>query len=149
PAITITNTSAGPDLASCVWWYRVTDPSGTNIHAGTSASPDKTGVWASLVVPDVWPEPFGRINFSGSSYVVELSVKDGAGQVYNLEKSVDICKPVGLNENAKNNFGGAKVNLDLRCNSADIIAVETSIYRYKGNCGVEGIQVDLVVYTRE
>lgn len=146
PTITMTNQSVGTGLANCTWWYKITDPSGAIIHEGTQAVPDKTGVWAPFVVPDTWPQPYGQINYSGSAYAVELSVKDSADNVYTLEKSQDICRPSGLTPKVKGNYGVAKIVLDLQCATAELLATDVTSYTYKGNTGTQVSKVFKVDY---
>lgn len=137
PTITLTNTSTGPDLASCTWWYTITTPSGAPIHTGSETSPDKTGVWSSLVVPDTWPEPFGnspygQIEFScGVPYVTTLYVKDGVGSTFSLVISNTICRPNGNNQNTVGNFGLATFGANVNCGNAQILSNDTTNYAYQ------------------
>lgn len=135
PAITITNTSVGTGLANCTWWYIITDPSGTKIHEGSSGVPDKTGTWATIAVPDTWPQPMGQINYSGSPYKVELYVKDSEGNIYSDVIEQEICHPTGHDASVAGNFGKVSVYTRMDCNKAKLYVEDKTNYSYKGVTG--------------
>lgn len=136
PKITITNLSTGPDLASCRWWYVIQTPSGTYIHNGNSATPDRIGVWTPITVPDTWPQFNSQIEFSPAApYKATLFVKDGANNVFSLEKKVTIAAPNGNNCNSGNNWGVAEVTLEVQCNNAKIFGSDHTNYTYQTKLG--------------
>lgn len=135
PSITLTNASTGPDLASCTWWYEITTPSGTYIHQGTELSPDMTGVWTTQIVPDTWPQPFNQIEWSGSDYKVVLYVKDGAGNIFFTSHQGSICRPNGNTSKSIGNFGLASVDVNVKCDNAQVYAGDTTNYLYKTTNG--------------
>jgi hypothetical protein len=136
PSIVLTNQSTGNNLAGCTWWYDVKTPSGTYIHEGDQAAPDRTGVWTTITVPDAWPQPFGQVEFSKSNpYSVTLYVKDSTGTVYSLMLDQRICKPTG-NAVSIGNFGQATVSMLSKCQTAQLYVQDNTNYMYVGNSGL-------------
>lgn len=136
PTITLTNLSTGPDLPSCSWWYDVITPGGSYIHQGTQGSPDETGNWTTIVVPDTWPQPMGQIEWSGNDYVVTLYVKDGIGNVYSQTHRGTICRPLGSNPKSIGNFGEASATATVMCDTAKLYTQDSTNYFYQGVQGV-------------
>src|SRR5690606_2298886 len=91
PKIEIENLSVGSGLANVTWWFVVNSPTGTPIHEGDAAHPDKSGTWTDAVLTDSWPRPFNSIEWSGAPYLFILYAKDAAGNVYSLTKQAYIC----------------------------------------------------------
>lgn len=146
PQITITNRSAGAGLANCTWWYSVKTPSQTYIHNGSESVPDRNGAWTTIVVSETWPQPYSKIEFSGSPYVVTLHVKDSEGNIYELEKSQEICRPAGNTNKTIGNFGVASVNMTTLCDKAVLLVNDTTNYVYKGNSGIQHAKTFIVDY---
>jgi hypothetical protein len=135
PRITLENLSTGPDLASCKWWYVVTDPNGIAIHAGTLATPDMMGAWATEVMPSTWPLMGGQVAYSGAPYKLRLYVQDGADNIYELEKQTQICRPVGNTPESGNNFAPGAAWAKVRCESAQLYVEDRTGYTYQGLIG--------------
>lgn len=135
PTITLTNLSTGPNLAACNWWYEVITPSGTYIHQGSQGSPDMTGAWVTQIVPDVWPQPFGQIEWSGSDYKVILYVEDSVSSIFSESHQGSICRPNGNTTKTVGNFGVGAVDVQVRCDDAQLYAADTTNYQYKSFAG--------------
>lgn len=135
PSITLTNASTGPNLAACTWWYEIITPSGTYIHQGAQLSPDMTGVWTTVVVPDTWPQPFNQIEWSGSDYIATLYVADSLETVFSVTHQGGICRPNGNTTKTIGNFGVGTVKVDVKCDKAQMLAIDTTNYVYKSGYG--------------
>ncbi len=136
PHVIITNLSSGPDLASCVWWYELRTPSTTPIHLGVSTSPDMSGVWTPVTVPDTWPLFDSQIEFSNSNpYSITLFVKDGAGNIFQLNKTTLITRPNGNEATTIGNFGVAAILVEVMCSKSKIYGSDTTNYAYQTKLG--------------
>ena len=138
PIISIVNHSAGPDLADCTWWFVAVSPTQTLIHEGSEADPDITGTWTNINLTDNWPRPFNQLEWSGAPYSITLYVKDSAGNIYSLAKSVTICRPNGNTQLSKNPYGVATLDLKIKCEQARIFFQDTTNHSYRG---LEGTRV--------
>jgi hypothetical protein len=132
PIISITNNSAGSNLAGCTWWFVAYSPSLTLIHEGSASNPDITGTWATTNLTDNWPRPFNQIEFSGNVYSLTLYVKDSAGNIYSLTKTATICRPTGNTQLSKNPYGVATLDLKVKCEEARIFFQDTTNRTYRG-----------------
>lgn len=146
PAITLTNLSAGPDLAACHWWYDIITPSGTYIHQGSQGSPDKTGVWAPFVVPYTWPQPFGQIEWSGNDYVATLYVIDSDNNTFSVTYRAGICRPHGNTSKTVGNFAEGNLIVNTRCETANLYVDDTTDYTYKEIFGTSVSKAITLVY---
>lgn len=138
PEIKLTNASVGGNLAGCTWWYSVQTPSGTYIHQGSSAAPAPAGAWATVTVPEVWPQPMGQVEWDGNNpYKVTLYVKDTANTIFSVTKSVLICRPNGNTIKSIGNFGVAAIRVNVQCNKARLVAEDSTNYVYRNMAGVQ------------
>jgi hypothetical protein len=148
PSITLTNRSIGnpsgtTNLANCKWWYTITTPSGVYIHEGSELVPDvNLANWTTLTIPSgAWPTPFGeppygQVEFScGVPYIATLYVKDSASNIFSLDKRVTICRPPSNTENTLGNFGAAGVQVTVKCDTASVVANDTTNYTYQSRSG--------------
>jgi hypothetical protein len=143
PTIKVTNQSTvngGTNIANCIWWLTVQSPSGTYLHIGSAATPDKTGTWATWMMSELWPEPFGTIEWSGANYIVTLFAEDttAAATIYSLAHGAQIQRPRQLKTSdilPKSNFGSGKMSYSLKCSSAQLYAEDQTKYLYEGSNG--------------
>lgn len=146
PIISITNNSAGPNLAGCTWWFIAYSPSLTLIHEGSESNPDITGNWSSTNLTDNWPKPFNQIEWSGNVYSLTLYVKDSSGNIYSLTKTATICRPTGNTKLSKNPYGVATLDLKIKCEEARIFFQDTTNRTYRGLEGTRVTSTLKVVY---
>lgn len=146
PIISITNNSAGPNLAGCTWWFIAYSPSLTLIHEGSESNPDITGNWSSTNLTDNWPKPFNQIEWSGNVYSLTLYVKDSSGNIYSLTKTATICRPTGNTQLSKNPYGVATLDLKIKCEEARIFFQDTTNRTYRGLEGTRVTSTLKVVY---
>lgn len=146
PIISVTNNSAGPNLAGCIWWFIAYSPSLTLIHEGSESNPDITGSWASTNLTDNWPKPFNQIEWSGNVYSLALYVKDSAGNIFSLTKTATICRPTGNTQLSKNPYGVATLDLQVKCEEARIFFQDTTNRTYRGLEGTRLTSTLKVVY---
>lgn len=146
PIISITNNSAGPNLAGCSWWFIAYSPSLTLIHDGSESNPDITGNWSSTNLTDNWPKPFNQIEWSGNVYSLTLYVKDSSGNIYSLTKTATICRPTGNTQLSKNAYGVATLDLKIKCEEARIFFQDTTNRTYRGLEGTRVTSTLKVVY---
>jgi len=132
PIITLTNQSAGPNLAGCIFWIIAKSPSQTLIHEGSQLSPDITGDWTTFNVTDNWPRPLNQIEFSGAPYSLSLYVSDSIGNIYSITKQATICRPSGNTQLSKNPYGLATTKLQVKCEQARIFFQDTTNHVYRG-----------------
>lgn len=142
PKIEIENLSVGSGLANVTWWFVVNSPTGTPIHEGDAAHPDKSGTWTDAVLTDGWPRPFNSIEWSGAPYLFTLYVKDSAANVYSLTKQAAICRPYGNTNLSKNAYGKATTDVKVRCQDARVFFQDQTNASYKG---IEGQRVSSIL----
>jgi hypothetical protein len=94
-----------------------------------------SGAWVTQVVPDVWPQPFSQIEWSGSDYKVTLYVEDSVNNVFFTTLQGSICRPNGNTTKTVGNFGLAAVDVQVRCDDAQLYAADTTNYQYKSFAG--------------
>ena len=142
PSITLTNQSQGNNLAAVEYAFTVKAPDTTFIHQGDIASPDQTGIWATFVIGDQWPMPFGNIEFSGAPYSFQVTCKDSNGNIFVAPVQLTfICRPNGNLPTSKNPYGLGAVSVQTKCDQARIYFQDVTNTSYKGISGVEGSSV--------
>ena len=153
PTITITNHSTVTNPTQLKWWYAIVMPDGTYLHQGSLASPDVNHVaWSSIVVPDVWPTPFGtppyaQIEFSCSvPYTFTLFVEDSTHAVFSLGTPTTLCRPNGSTSDTPGNFGKANVSIQTMFETAQIRGIDTTDYTYQNLLGTSQTNKWTLVY---
>lgn len=147
PAVSLVNLSAGDDLASCTWWYKIISPSGTIIHEGTESTPDITGNWTTDVDTSAWPRPFNQVEWSGANYSFQIWVKDGDGNIfYDTPQTANICRPYGNTPTSKNTYGLAASNVSVKCSEGRVFFQDTTYHSYKGSEGEQIASTLRVIY---
>lgn len=139
PAITLTNASTVVHPTALKWWYVITSPSGTPIHTGSLASPDKNLVaWTTLsIAPGTWPTPFGvppcsQVEFSNNApYVCTLCVNDSNNNTFCLPINQTITRPNGNSLNSCGNFGVSAVAVEVRCNDRVVFCGDDTNFAYQ------------------
>lgn len=139
PVLKINNQSTGSNLPACTFWFVITSPSGTALHTGSLGTPDFVGAWTTWTMPDLWPQPFNRVEFDGSNpYTVTLWVQDfllsnGAPASASTVYKAFIYPPNGNNQQSGNNFGIAGFSKRVHCSLATVFAVDKTKYLYRGS----------------
>lgn len=146
PQILVENISSGPDLASCKWWIEIKTPSGTFIHKGNASTPDLNGVWGSYTIPDIWPQPFGQIEWSSNPYSATLFVKDGPGTIFSFAKETLIIRPNGSSPKSNDNFGSGKLYATMRCNEGNLYVEDQTNFAWNGILGQVTNQRMILIY---
>lgn len=146
PVINLVNMSVGPNLSNVTWWVVALSPSQTPIHDGSSATPDAVGAWNTLSLTDSWPRPFSQIEFSGAPYLLTLYAQDSNGNIYSIDKSVSICRPIGNTQNSKNYYGVSSTEVKVLCQQAGIFFEDKTSVSYQGNPGTRTSSNLKVIY---
>jgi hypothetical protein len=147
PVIIAGNLSTGPNLAGVTWWIVTSSPSQTPIHEGSFANPDAVGIWTTpIVMTDPFPRPYNSIEWSGGPYTISLFAQDSAGNVFEVDKSASISRPVGNTVNSPNSYGIANINVKVLCDQARIFFQDQTSVTYKGSTGIRTSSVLKVVY---
>jgi len=134
PAVTIANLSTHTNPAALQWVYDIYSPSGATMHTGDFSAPDVTGDWADAFVNTAFPRPMQQIEWG--DYRVVVRVKDSAGTIFELEKTVKVCRPGGNSKDAVNTYGKAFSNIITRCKQAQLWVEDKTAYSYQGITGV-------------
>jgi len=132
PVISLVNLSAGPNLAGTTTWFVVTAPGGIPIHEGSESSPDITGEWSDFVLTDPWPRSFNNIIWSGAQYQISTFVKDSAGNIFQFDQAVAICRPAGNKPTSTNTLGLGTASVQVQCQQARVFFQDTTFHQYKG-----------------
>lgn len=146
PSISLINQSSGPNLAGVTFWVVAASPTQTPIHTGSFSQPDATGAWTTLVISDPWPKPFSSIEFSGAPYTLSLFAQDSIGNVYELDKSVAIVRPIGNTQSSQNTYGQGATGVKVLCQQASIFFEDQTSTSYQGLTGVQTSSVLKVIY---
>lgn len=153
PTITITNHSTVTDDSALTWWYAIQMPDGTYLHQGSVDNPDVDGIsWTTIVVPDVWPTPFGtppyaQVEFSCSiPYIFTLYVQDSTPTTFNLGTPTTLCRPNGSTTDTPGNFGKADVSIKTMFETAQIRGIDTTDYTYQNLLGTSQTNKWTLVY---
>jgi hypothetical protein len=143
------NVSPTPPLTDLVWVLNIYSPTGTPIFQSDFDNPWITGLWTTEQITSAWPRPFGQIEWSGSPYRVEFQVKDSDGNIYDLNKSGTICRPVGNNKSSTNTFGVVALTVDVLCERASLYIKDNTSKTYQGIEGVLSSSYLAVDYPRD
>lgn len=143
------NVSPVPPLTDLVWVLNIYSPTGTPIFQSDFTNPWKTGLWTAETITAAWPRPFGQIEWSGADYRVEFQVKDSLGNIYNLNKSGTICRPVGNTKNSTNTFGAVALTVDVLCERASLYIKDNTSKTYQGLTGILSSSYLAVDYPRD
>jgi hypothetical protein len=128
PVINLTNASTGnpasspaPVLSDLIWVLNIFSPTGTPIYQSDFTTPWKPagqGAWTTAQITNPWPNPFNQIEWS--NYRVEFQVKDTVGNIYDLNKAAEICRPAGNNKNYQDTFGHVKLGVETLCERSSL-----------------------------
>ena len=128
-------------------------PTGTPIFQSDFDNPWKPagqGDWttAALTIPDApWPRPFGQVEWS--DYRVEFQVKDTADNIYELNKSAEICRPAGLTKDYQDTFGHVKIDVEAMCDRSSLYIRDSTSKLYQGKTGINQSSYLVVDYPRD
>ena len=138
------------------WWSRIAwvlnvySPTGTPIFSSDFTTPWKytgSGNWTTAVLDNTnapWPRPFGQIEWS--DYRVEFQVKDTDGNIFELFKSKEICRPAGSAKQYADTFGHVKLGLEVLCERASLYFADSTSKVYQGVLSEKPIWAILQVY---
>jgi len=129
PTICIQADSVGPNEALVEYIYKITTPSGAIVWEGSFTSPDATGN-ADIFCKDL-PLFNGAIEWSGSDFTVVATMKDTANLEFSQTQTAQICPPRG-NSVAGSNYGQSCINVQVKCDAAEVLLSDCTDYAYKG-----------------
>lgn len=136
PSAKFTNLSTQIHAASLAWCMELYSPSGTIVHKGDFAAADVAASWAApFIVNTGFPKPFNQIEWSGTPYLAKVRVKDSNGNIFELQKSIAVCRPAGNTKDSQNTFGKAAVLIVARCAKSQVYAEDKTNYSYQGISG--------------
>ncbi len=144
------NVSPVPPLSALVWVLNIYSPTGTPIYQSDFTTPWKPagqGAWTTAQITDDWPRPFGSIEWS--EYRVEFQVKDTDGNIYDLNKVAEICRPAGNNKNYQDTFGHVKLGVETLCERSSLYIQDSDSKLYQGYEGVNQSSYLAVDYPRD
>ena len=129
PTICIQADSVGPNEALVEYIYKITTPSGAIVWEGSFTSPDATGN-AAIFCKDL-PLFNGAIEWSGTDFTVVATMKDTAALEFSQTQTAQICPPRG-NSVAGSNYGQSCINVQVKCDTAEVLLSDCTNYDYKG-----------------
>lgn len=130
------NVSPIPDLSTLIWVLNIYSPTGTPIFQSDFDSPWKDsgdGDWTTAAITAAWPRPFGQIEWS--DYKVLFQVKDIDGNIYELDKDKDLCRPTGNTPTSNNTFGVVDLSVETLCDKAQLYIKDNTSKSYQGITG--------------
>ena len=132
PTVTIENT--GTSQAGIKTWFELLTPTGVVYHQGSFASPDQTGTWTTMTIPEGIPQSNGHIEFNNAiPYTVRVYAQDASNNQCQRTYEDIICAPVG--NKGKDNFGGISLSSKQLCDKGQLLITDTSNYLYQGIVG--------------
>ncbi len=147
PQVILENQSLGANLGNVTYAFVVKSPSGSFIHEGNINTPDETGVWTDATLTDIWPRPFGQIEWSGAPYQFYMIAKDSLGNIYQTEPQyATICRPAGNTPSSTNTYGAASSNVEVKCQLAKVFFQDTTYVSYRGVSGTRVSSELRVIY---
>lgn len=136
PSARVTNLSTVINANNLQWIFEFTSPSGTPIHVGDFSIPDIDGVpFTDYDFTEQIPQILRQMEFGQDPYTVKVSVRDLAGNVFDLSYGASICKPNG--NNGKNNFGAAEINVEVKCAQGQVLVTDKTNLIYKNLVGTK------------
>ena len=134
PSVSITNLSTIVNLGNLQWVFELRSPS-QDVHIGSFTTPDVNGVaFTTFTFPETLPQYFNQLEFDSSRpYSVKAIVKDSNQAEFSLTHKGTLCKP--NNNDVESNFGDAKIGVQVKCASAQLLVTDKTDTLYKGIVG--------------
>lgn len=147
PSITVVNNNPSAGASDTLWWFQIMTPSGLYLHNGSMGTPDITGFWTSWTMPEAWISPFPppTIEFSSNvPYIITCYAYDGSTSYSGYTQQLIVAPPG--NTASLYNLGQASVSMQVRCNSANIYAQDTTVYSYQGILSIQDVNSWTITY---